>query len=55
MSAEKLTSKEAWRVIFQQNAIEWEHIFQGRLSVSWGAIQDEYYAWQAHTADTEQA
>jgi hypothetical protein len=32
------------RVIFQQNAIGWEHILLGRFSSEWSRHQDEYYA-----------
>jgi hypothetical protein len=28
------------RVIFQQNAIGWEHLFMGRFSSEWGSLQD---------------
>ena len=52
MSVEGYTSAVR-RVIFQQNAIGWDHIFQGRFSVSWGALQDDYYARQARITDTE--
>jgi hypothetical protein len=41
------------RIILQQNAIGWDHIFQGRFSASWSDLQDTYYAHQACTADIE--
>lgn len=40
MSVEGFTTAVR-RVIFHQNAIGWDHIFQGRFSVSWGILQDE--------------
>jgi hypothetical protein len=41
------------RIIFQQNAIGWDYIFQGRFSESWSDLQDTYYAPQACTADID--
>ena len=41
------------RVIFQQNKIGWDHVFQGRFSLSWSDLQDDYYVQQARIADTD--
>ncbi|KAI2511572.1 hypothetical protein MHU86_2826 [Fragilaria crotonensis] len=41
------------RLVFQQNAIGWDHIFLGRFSMEWSSIQDEYYARQAHSIETK--
>ena len=41
------------RLVFQQNAIGWEHLFLGRFSSEWSSLQDEYYARQAHLTDTK--
>ncbi|KAI2497031.1 hypothetical protein MHU86_793 [Fragilaria crotonensis] len=42
------------RLVFQQNAIGWNHIvFLGRFSQESGSHQDEYYARPAHTIETK--
>ncbi|KAI2509155.1 hypothetical protein MHU86_5274 [Fragilaria crotonensis] len=41
------------RVIFQQNAIGWEHILLGRFSSEWSRLQDEYYARRAQSTETK--
>jgi hypothetical protein len=41
------------RVIFQQNRIGWDHVFQGQFSLSWSDLQDDYYVQQARIADTD--
>jgi hypothetical protein len=41
------------RIIFQQNAIGWEHLFLGRFSSAWSSLQDDYYARQAHSIETK--
>ena len=32
------------RLIEEQNVIGWRHIFNGRFSLEWSAIQEAYYA-----------
>ena len=44
---------EVHRLIAQQNLIGWEHLFQGRFSVEWGRLQDEYYARLVNTDNTK--
>lgn len=39
-------------VVYQQNAIGWEHVFLGRFSSKLSYLQDEYYARRAHSIDT---
>jgi hypothetical protein len=41
------------RVIFQQNAIGWDHIFLGRFSSEWASVQDAYYARKAQSTETK--
>ncbi|KAI2499252.1 hypothetical protein MHU86_15239 [Fragilaria crotonensis] len=43
------------RLLFQLNAIGWDHIFLGRFSSEWSSLQDEYYARQAHSIDTKRS
>ena len=40
---------ELHRLIAQQNAIGWDHLFHGRFSAEWSRLQDEYYARLVNT------
>jgi hypothetical protein len=41
-------------IIYQQNKIGWDHIFQGFFSLAWSEVQDEYYAQQAKATESTQ-
>ena len=41
------------RLLHQQNAIGWDHLFLGRFSSEWSSLQDEYYARQARATETK--
>ena len=40
------------RLVLQQNAIGWDHLFLGRFSSEWSSLQDEYYARRSHSTET---
>ena len=41
------------RLVLQQNAIGWDHLFLGRFSSEWSSLQDEYYARRSHSTETK--
>ncbi|KAI2507020.1 hypothetical protein MHU86_7405 [Fragilaria crotonensis] len=53
LNAPSTASAAIRRLVYQQNAIGWEHVFLGRFSSDWSSLQDEYYARRAHSIDTK--
>jgi hypothetical protein len=39
-------------LLFQQNQIGWDHVFQGRFSQAWSEMQDDYYARRAQSTES---